>query len=150
MIKSNAVDFAIFPKGPFSEPPGFEKTNIYEVISHLYVSRDVAIKDEKKLKFIVPEENLGVNFEELYFQKYRKAPDILLRSSVPVVIANLVKQGLGIGVLPDYIGKIDRSFRLSSIQIKIPPASIHALFLSDMKLRKSSKTFLSYFKNRKL
>ena len=64
------------------------------------------------------------------------------------MIANLVKEGMGMGYLPDYIAeKGEYCFQECDLGFDFHEYRICAISALGMKLRKSSEIFLSYFKD---
>jgi DNA-binding transcriptional LysR family regulator len=143
-LRIGEFDFAILmDMGDFS---GFEKRLIYEGNFSLYVSRKIKKKEEKDLNFILTESDDVFAFREAYFQKYQQEPIISIQARSWVVGAHLVAQQLGIGYFPDYIAQNNNlNLRQCDRGLKLPKYKLYAIYLKNMKLRKSSQIFLSYF-----
>ncbi|NGX60239.1 MAG: HTH-type transcriptional regulator CysB [Chlamydiae bacterium] len=142
LLKMGIIDFGIAPKvGDFS---GFEQTYIYQGSYGLY--RSSQLQDEKELPFILPEPEDTTTFKEAYLREYKKEPEIFLKVGSWEVVANLAAEGLGIGYFPDYVAQKKQHILIPCYQnLLLPKYEICSLHLAGMKIRKSSRIFLSYF-----
>lgn len=145
MLKTGVIDFGIGPND--CGLTGFEKIDIYTGSFGLYVAACLTTKEAKKLHFIVAEGDCQdtIHFKETYRKKYKKDPVIGLMVNSWEMIANLTKEGLGIGYFPDYIAKAKRCLKPYDLGLTMYSYTISAFFPRGMKLRKSSELFLSYF-----
>jgi len=149
MVKNNIIEFALIPRRPKEALAGLESRVIYKSTTNLYTSPKIKKSEEKKQKFILDQEIFSRDFEQKYLEKYQKAPEVFLRTSVPMVAMRFVQEGLGIGLLFDYPG-IEQNplLRRVDLKLKLLPFEIFAVYLSGTKLRQSSEIFLSFFDQR--
>lgn len=145
MLKKGIIDFGIGPdEGDLGD---YENYDLHQGVFGLYVSSK--LKETSSLEFILAEGDCkdSAFFRDTYFKHYGTMPKTALEVNSWEVIANLTIEGLGIGYFPDYIA-FGKKEMLKRYEINLPlfPYYIKAFFPKGMKLRKSSETFLSYFK----
>lgn len=148
-VLSGAVDFGILPSFDFKygDSSRFDKKVIYKIKTELFVSSTIKPKDEKKLKFILPEDfEKEALFDHIYEQRYGKKPEVFLRVPSWVLAARLAAEGLGIAYLPDFVAcEQIYNLRLYKSDLEFPTIQAYVIYPKGMKLRKSSEIFLSYF-----
>lgn len=146
MLMQGTIDFGILPDE--GDLDVFEKFDVYNGYLKLYVSKDVPHEAQQKMGFILAEPGCKerILLNDSYSKKYGKEPLGILEVSSWEIITNLVAEGMGIGYLPDYIMN-RREDRLQEIDFGLEPHPyrMSAIYPIGMKLRKSSKIFLSYF-----
>lgn len=146
MLMQGVIDFGILPDE--GDLDLFEKIEIYSGYFKFYVSKNVPVKEQKTLGFILAEpicsERILLN--NSYFKKYGKEPASVLEVSSWEVMTSLVAEGMGIAYLPDYIiRKREDCLEEIDLGLELHPYSISAFYPVGMELRKSSQMFLSLF-----
>jgi len=147
MLMQGTIDFGILPDE--GDLDIFEKFDIYNGYLKLYASKDISRKAQQKMGFILAEPGCKerILLNDSYSKKYGKEPTGLLEVSSWEVITNLVAEGMGIGYLPDYIiNRKEDHLQEIDFGLELHQYRISAICPIGMKLRKSSKIFLSYFR----
>jgi len=145
-LKMGAIDFGIIPDE--TDLAGFETRQISCGRFGLWASKKLSPKERKKLGFIIAEPDCRDTqfFVDAYQKKFGRAAPVTLRVGSWEMIANLAREGLGIGYFPDYIAK---KLRASLVEIDLGiaffPYRFLAIFPKGMTRRPSSEEFLSYF-----
>lgn len=144
MIKQGSIDFGLVLDNDDWSP--FASTELFQGSFKLYVSKK--IKKPASLPFILSEDrNETHRFQQDYKEKFGKDLNLLMHVSSWVVIANLVEEGLGIGLLPDYIAR-NRGKNLKTYDLELPPISYKMVAISPKShsLSRQASAFLDLFK----
>lgn len=150
MIKAGKIDFGILPdEGDLDD---FQKKDLCIGQFKLYASRKIKQEQQHTLGLILaPSNRRETNLvkralKEAYFKKFDKEAKVIMEIGSWEVIVNLVAEGMGMGFFPDFFGSSrKRDLRECKLDISFPSYCMSAISPVGMKLRKSSKIFLSYF-----
>lgn len=142
-IKNGTIDFAILLDN--DDLSSFEQYPIHQGVYRLYVSKDA--QDPASLPFLLDlEERIETNLlKNSYRELYGKELPILMEVSSWSVIAKLVKEGLGIGLCPDYIAHENRDLKPVFEELNPMKYTLYALFEKNMTPPVHALEFLKLF-----
>lgn len=142
-IKNGAIDFGILLNN--DDLSSFEKRVLLEGSYRLYVSREV--QDPTGLPFLLDsEERVETNLlKARYRALYEKELSILMEVSSWSVITKLVQEGLGIGLLPDYIAYANQDIKPVLEELNPMDYTLYALFEKNVSPSRHALQFLELF-----
>ncbi len=143
-VSSSEVEFGIILKRD-KDPSTFQ---IHEILQGKYGIYKTKLPSPSTLNKLFISENSyedKIILDYLDAQKKRVPPAIEVLSWE--VIANMVKEGLGIGILPDYVAK---RHQLVPVSIKIPKISYSIVAISHQRkeLSRNSKMFIELMRQK--
>ncbi|MBS0653078.1 MAG: LysR family transcriptional regulator substrate-binding protein [Verrucomicrobia bacterium] len=142
-IREGTIDFGILLDN--ADLSSFEQYPIHQGSYRLFASTEV--KDPASLPFLLDsEERIETNLLKASYQtRFGKELPILMEVSSWSVIAKLVKEGLGIGLCPDYIAHADRELTPVMEELNPMPYTLYALFEKNMSPTAHAQQFLNLF-----
>ncbi len=139
-VRTGQIDFGIVLDSEDLE--NFYSIELYRGKYRFYKRKDKAAKE-----FILSESRLETkSVQESYQKRYKKPMPILMRVPSWELIAEMIDEDMGVGMIPDYVAA--RKHRLEEVDLKIetPEYHIFAFAKDSSHLNYSAEVFLEALK----
>lgn len=142
-IRKGMIDFGFLVDN--DDLSAFDCYPIHQGQYRLYASH--FLDDRKELRFLLDsEERVETNILKANYKAlYGKDLPIFMRVSSWIVVATLVKEGIGVGLCPDYLASNDRLLKAVLPELNPMSYTLYALYEKHRPQTQQEKAFLELF-----
>lgn len=142
-VRIGQIDFGIVLDSEDLE--NFHSIELYQGRYRFYKPKGKKIPTSKG--FILSESRLETNsVQEAYKSRYKKTMPIMMRVPSWELIAEMIDEEMGIGLLPDYVAARKSGLEEVDLEIKTPEYHIYAFAKDPSHLNYSAEVFLDSLK----